>query len=262
MDPEQYALMARVERDHWWYAGMRRLTAALLADPPGEGSPWRILDAGCGTGGTTAWLRRYGSVVGVDLAAEAAPFWRERGLTTIARGSVSALPFAADCFDLVTCFDVLYHQQVADEAPALAEFWRVLRPGGLLLLRVPAYNWLQGAHDAAVHTRRRYTRPELEAAVRAAGFTVVAATYGNCFLFPLAAAKRLSERWLGESQAEMMVPMAPINALFAGALGLESRLIARWSLPAGLSVFVLGRKPVHAESMPAARVAPRLAIAS
>ncbi len=262
MDPEQYALMARVERDHWWYVGMRRLTAALLADAPTAGAGWRILDAGCGTGGTTAWLRRYGSVVGVDLAAEAAPFWRERGLHAIARGSVAALPFASERFDLVTCFDVLYHQQVAEEAPVLAEFWRVLRPGGLLLLRVPAYQWLQGAHDAAVHTRRRYTRPELEAAVREARFSVVAATYGNCLLFPLAAAKRLSERWLGASQAEMAVPVAPVNALFAGALALESRLVPRWPLPAGLSVFVLGRKSAHAALAHAASADPSLAIAS
>src|SRR5919206_2711793 len=116
MDSEQYALMARVERDHWWYVGMRRLTAALLANAPADGAPWRILDAGCGTGGTTAWLRRYGSVVGVDLAAGAAPFWRQRGLHDMARGSVAALPFAAERFDLVTCFDVLYHRGVVDEA--------------------------------------------------------------------------------------------------------------------------------------------------
>src|SRR5216110_2235455 len=122
MEPEQYALMARVERDHWWYVGMRRLVAALLADGSPEDSGWRVLDAGCGTGGTTAWLRRYGRVVGVDLAAEAVPFWHQRGLRWAARGSVAALPLATESFDLVTCFDVLYHRQVADEAPVLAEF--------------------------------------------------------------------------------------------------------------------------------------------
>src|SRR5436305_34278 len=90
MEPEQYALMARVERDHWWYVGMRRLVAVLLADAAPEDSTWRVLDAGCGTGGTTAWLRRYGSVVGVDLAAEAAPFWPARGLQAATRGPLRA----------------------------------------------------------------------------------------------------------------------------------------------------------------------------
>jgi len=262
MEPEQYALMARVEHDHWWYVGMRRLVAALLADAVPEDSAWRVLDAGCGTGGTTAWLRRYGWVVGVDLAAEAAPFWPERGLHAMARGSVAALPFAPARFDLVTCFDVLYHQQVADEAPALAEFWRVLRPGGLLLLRAPAYQWLRGAHDTAVHTRHRYTRSELAAAVRQAGFDVTVATYGNSFLFPLAALKRIGERWLGESQAEMAVPAPLVNAIFAGVLGLEARLAARWALPAGLSVLVLARKPAAGEEGTAGPRPTSLAMAS
>src|SRR5712692_8839121 len=142
MEPEQYALMARVERAHWWYRGMRRLVAALLdrqLPPPAEpesgaseSGRLRILDAGCGTGGTTAWLRRYGAVVGVDVAAEAAPFWRQRGLAHGARAAVAARPFPAATFDVVTCLDVLYHRQVADEGPVLAELWRVLRPGGLL----------------------------------------------------------------------------------------------------------------------------------
>jgi SAM-dependent methyltransferase len=270
VEPEQYALMARVERDHWWYRGMRRLAAALLDEQLIPGPARRVLDAGCGTGGTTAWLRRYGAVVGVDLAAEAAPFWRDRGLHAMARGSVAALPFAGDRFDLVTCFDVLYHRGVVDETAALGEFCRVLRPGGLLLVRVPAYNWLQAGHDVAVHTRRRYTRGEVVASVEAAGFAVVAATYGNGLLLPLAVAKRVSERWRGASQEEMVVPPAPVNALFAAALGLEAHVVPRWPLPAGLSVLVLGRKPV-AESVdwapsaagPAwASPAPRAAVVS
>jgi SAM-dependent methyltransferase len=243
VEPEQYALMARVEHDHWWFRGQRRLVAALLderltAEPRG-----RVLDAGCGTGGTTAWLRRYGEVVGVDLAAEAAPFWPGAGLRHMARGSVAALPFRGDSFTLVTCFDVLYHRQVVDEAAALAEFERVLRPGGLLLLRLPAYDWLQGGHDAAVHTRHRYTRSEVLAGVRAAGLTVEAATYANCFLFPLALAKRVSERWRGASQEEMAVPPTLANAALLAALGLEAHVAPRWPLPFGLSVVVLARKP-------------------
>jgi SAM-dependent methyltransferase len=245
---------------------MRRLAAALLDEhlgplsppPPaaGAGGERRILDAGCGTGGTTAWLRRYGAVVGVELAGEAAPYWGQQGLHAMARGSVAALPLLDASFDLVTCFDVLYHRQVADEAAVLAEFWRVLQPGGLLLLRVPAYDWLQAGHDAAVHTRRRYTRGEVVQGVRAAGFEVLTATYGNGLLLPLAVAKRVGERWRGASQEEMAVPPAPVNTLFAAALGLEARVLPRWPLPAGLSVLVVGRKPAGAPLAPQEHAAP------
>jgi SAM-dependent methyltransferase len=242
VEPEQYALMARVEHDHWWFRGQRRLVGALLDAHPPTRSNGRVLDAGCGTGGTTAWLRRYGDVVGVDLAAEAAPFWPAMGLRRMARGSVAALPFQSESFSLVTCFDVLYHRQVLDDGAALAEFWRVLRPDGLLMLRVPAYDWLQGGHDVAVHTRHRYTRAEATLAVRAAGLTVEAATYANCFLFPLALAKRVSERWRGPSQEEMAVPPALTNRALLGVLGLEAHVVPHWALPFGLSVLVVARK--------------------
>jgi SAM-dependent methyltransferase len=253
MEPEQYALLARVEHDHWWFRGQRRLVAALLDAHLPAGAAGPILDAGCGTGGTTTWLRRYGEVVGVDRAAEAAPFWPAAGLHRMARGSVAALPFQSERFGLVTCFDVLYHRQVLDEGAVLAEFARVLRPDGVLLLRVPAYDWLQGGHDVAVHTRHRYTRAEATSAVSAAGLAVKTATYANCFLFPLALAKRVGERWRGASQEEMAVPAAPLNAALLGVLGLEAHVAPRWALPFGLSVVVLARK--RARAAPVARPA-------
>ena len=244
MDPDQYALMARVEQVHWWYRGMRAVVAALLdgALPPAPGGV-RILDAGCGTGGTTVWLRRFGGVVGVDLAPEAGRFWAERGVRHAARASVAALPFPAATFDLVTCFDVLYHRHVSDDVAVLEEFWRVLRPGGLVLIRVPAYAWLEGAHDVAVQTRHRYTRRELVAALHRARFVVLRATYANSVLFPLAVMKRLGERWWGPSQTEMAVPPAPMNRLLHAVLATEARVLRRCALPVGLSVLALARKP-------------------
>ncbi len=134
MEPEQYALMARVERDHWWYVGMRRLVAALLADLPPADEPRRILDAGCGTGGNSAHLRAYGRVTGVDFSADALRFAAERPGLRLARASVESLPFADASFDLVLSNDVLCHLGVADDAVAACEFARVLRPGGVLLI--------------------------------------------------------------------------------------------------------------------------------
>src|SRR5438105_15752065 len=136
MEREQYDIMARREERHWWYAGMRRVALAVLEralrDRPGV----RILDAGCGTGGTTIELRRFGEVVGVDLAWAALEPARSRGLGSLARASIEGLPFGPETFDVATSFEVVYHLGVASDVSALKEPRRVLKPGRLFLLRV------------------------------------------------------------------------------------------------------------------------------
>jgi ubiquinone/menaquinone biosynthesis C-methylase UbiE len=241
MDKEQYEIMYEVERTHWWYQGMRRNTKALLRRYLAPGRSYMVLDAGCGTGGTTIDLAELGMVTGVDYSTDALDFARTRGLTRLIRASIESLPFADDTFDLVTCFDVLYHRNVADERNALAEFRRVLRPGGLALVRDPAFDWLRGAHDIGIHTERRFTTRQMASRFREVGFDVVHATYGNVALFPLALAKRAVDRFV-PSPADLDVPPKPINMMFEAALSLEAPLAGRVPLPIGLSAVVLGRK--------------------
>jgi ubiquinone/menaquinone biosynthesis C-methylase UbiE len=198
MEPEQYAVMARRETRHWWYAGMRRVALAVLADALGDRRDLRILDAGCGTGGTTIELRRWGDVVGIDLAWEALRPALGRGLGgNLARASVERLPFGDGVFDAATCFEVLYHLGVGNDAAALAELRRVVHRDGLLLLRLPAHDWLRGEHDRLVHTRHRYTRAEVVAKLAAASFEVEQVSWANTLLFLPAVAKRLTERQNG-----------------------------------------------------------------
>src|SRR5207302_7861365 len=156
MEREQYAIMARREERHWWYTGMRRVALAVLERFLEGRRDLRILDAGCGTGGTTQELRRFGDVVGVDLAWEALEPARARGLKQIARASIERLPFGSAAFDAVTSFEVVYHLGVGNDTCVFEEIRRVLKPGGLFLLRVPAHDWLRGEHDRLVHTRHRY----------------------------------------------------------------------------------------------------------
>src|SRR5262245_24943508 len=152
---EEYARMYEAEERQWWYAGMRALSFALLERhwPPGSagGAPPRILDAGCGTGNNLRHFASWGRPVGVDLSDEALRFCRERGVAA-AGGSLMALPFGDGVFDCITSFDVIYHRWVSDDAAAVREMARVLRPGGLMLVRVPALQALWGAHDEAVHS--------------------------------------------------------------------------------------------------------------
>ena len=143
----------------------------------------------------------------------------------------------------MTSFDVLYHRWVADDRAAVAELARVLRPGGVLLVRVPALRALWGAHDEAVHSRHRYTRAEVKRLVHGAGLEVVRASYGNTLLFPLLAARRTLDRVTGRHGSDVAFLPAPLERAFRALLELEARLIRRVSFPVGASVFALARRP-------------------
>lgn len=245
MDPGEYERMYGAEEAHWWYAGMRAITLGLLRPAlEGEG-PLRLLDAGCGTGGMLVHLRplaRGGSAVGAELSEHGLLFCRKRGVPAV-RARVGALPFGDACFDGITSLDVIYHRDVLDEDVAMQEMARVLRPGGVVVLRVPALELLRGAHDEAVHTRRRYTRREVRALAEASGFEAVRITYANSLLFPLLALRRGLDRLSGRQGSDVEPLAGPLEALFGGVLRLEARLLGRVSLPVGASVVALLRKP-------------------
>jgi SAM-dependent methyltransferase len=225
---------------------MRALSLALLAGAlarlPRAGRAPLILDAGCGTGNNLLHLARFGRPVGVDLSEDALRFCRSRGVT-VARAELLALPFPADRFDCVTSLDVIYHRWVEDDAAAVREMARVLRPGGLLLVRVPALKLLWGAHDEAVHSRHRYRRAEVRHLLEGAGLTVVRATYANTVLLPLVAARRGLDRLTGREGSDVGFLPAPLEWAFRSVLQAEARWLRRFSLPVGTSVFALARKP-------------------
>jgi len=249
MEPNEYERMYQVETRHWWYLGMQAITRALLNEHLSPNPGQRILDAGCGTGAAmSTFLAEYGSVTGFDISPLALQFCRARGLTPLAQASVTEIPFPADSFNLLTSFDVLYEHAVNADAAALAEFFRVLRPGGLLLLRLPAYNWLRGQHDRATHTARRYTARQVKDLLTANGFLIAHLTYANTILFPLALLKRQLEKlWPpAPNSSDLSLEMGSFNRLFQFVLSCEAPLVARHSLPFGLSVLALAQKPEKA----------------
>lgn len=224
---------------------MRGISLALLETYLPRQENLSIMDAGCGTGGMMLALARYGQVWGIDNSPLAIAYSRKRGLDKLAMASVTHLPFSNGRFDLVTSFEVLYHLGVADDSQALREFTRVLRPGGHLLLRLPAYELLRGAHDVMVHTRHRYTAPEVRAKVEAAGLRVVYSGYANTLLFPIAAGTRLVQRLTGRDQAgasDVRETSPLVNRMLSWMLLAEAKLIPRVPLPFGLSVLCLGQK--------------------
>jgi SAM-dependent methyltransferase len=241
VEVEEYARIAAVEDDHWWYRNTRALAADLLA-------PWlhrceRLLDAGCGPGGNGAWLAEHGAVVGVDLAADALRFVRARRPTTIpVQASIDALPSRDESFDVVVGLTVLY--TVPDDHAAVRELARVTRPGGALLLVEPAFAALGRAHDVTVHGRRRYRRTALAELVGTAGFTVQRCTYAYSFLAPPAAALGALDRMRRrrDEPTGSDVDRRTLDRVFAPLAERERQWLGHHDLPVGTSAVVLATR--------------------
>ena len=243
MEPVEYERMDAAEDRLWWY---RALHAQLLdafgktALPPGAA----VLDAGCGTGGL---LKRLGAIapertrIGLDHEAVAATRAVRKSGAPVVLGSVDALPFADASFGAIFSADVLYHREV-DPLRAAREAYRCLMPEGMLVVNLPAFDWLASYHDRQVHGARRYNRAQVHALLAQAGFKRIAVRYWNSLLFPLMVLRRLGQ---GSSRvdSDVSLPPWPIDAAF-GAITRIERLLMRWGLrfPAGGSVLAVAHR--------------------
>lgn len=228
--------------DYWWYRVRSELLQVALSRWLGTGE--RILDVGSADGPSVGWLSRHGSVLSLDHDPRG--LRPPRGVC----GSVLQLPFADGAFDLVTAFDVLEHCD--PEQVAVAELARVLRPGGRMLMSVPAYQWAWGEHDVANHHHRRYTRPGAVAALEAGGLRVERATYAFAGVFPFFAAERVARRVVRRLRPRVTGPAdvvevpdlpAPVERILLALTRLDRRLLRARDLPFGSSVLVAAAKP-------------------
>lgn len=240
MEPEEYARTAAAEERHFWFRELRWIWRGLAARGA-TGGELRALDAGCGTGANLRLLERDHRATGIDLSPLALARARTKARSPLARASVLSLPFRDGTFDLILCADVIYHAGVADDVAALREMRRVLRPGGTLIVNVPAFEGLRSAHDRAVHTARRYNRAMLRDRILAAGLVPRRVIYWNTLLLPLAAMVRWFRR--GDSGgSDIVVLPGALNALLTAVAWTDSGLALAGILPAGLSVAAVARK--------------------
>ena len=240
MNLDEYGQMYEREDHYWWFIARRQLALQLMAAHP---APEGItLDVGCGTGAMLAELTRRGPAMGVDVSPEALKLCGRRGLTNALEGDAQALPLADDSVARVVTLDTLEH--VPDDLAAAAEIFRVLKPGGVLIINVPAFRWLWGPHDVALHHHRRYKRCELVARLHEAGFSVERSSYSVFFLFGFVMLVRFVDRFR-KSEAKVRLPeVGPtLNKLLISLMRFEGWLLARCPLPVGSSVVAVARKP-------------------
>ncbi len=232
----------RLEESYWWFVGRRAILERVLRRFGNQSC--LAVDVGCGSGRNLQMLRPYADcVMGLDTSAAALELASARGFPT-ARADGYALPLAGSSVDLVCALDVLEH--LDEDLMALHEFHRVLRPGGLLLLTVPAYRFLWSEHDEALSHRRRYVASEMHAKLTRTGFVVLKRTYAVFFmLFPIA----LYRLFRGLVPKDPYAPKAShvvlpnfFNKLLVALLQVEAWMIGRINLPWGTSIVVLAQR--------------------
>ena len=238
----------KAERKHFWYRGFRLFVQPFLREATKGVSRPRILDCGCGTGANLTTLQKYGRSFGFDLTWTGVTFALETGHRRVACASATQAPFPDDSFDVATSFDVLYCLEDGMEQAAINEMYRLVRPGGAIVVNVPAMNMLTGNHSRFVSERRRYSRARLTSALEREGFQVVRITHTNASIFLPMLAARLLQRVRGlettsAAQSDFTMPPAPLNRLLSLMLTVEAGVLRLIDLPIGSSILCLARKP-------------------
>ena len=230
-----YDRMAELDELHWWYRARRRVLQSLIARRIALPPDARILEIGCGTGHNVLMLRQFGTVDAVEIDEDARAVAAKRLGQAIGNAPLPDLPGIADgAYDLIAILDVLEHVEADREA--LVSIAKKLKPGGHILITVPAHPWMWSAHDVANHHHRRYTKSSLSKVIGAAGLKLGAMSYFNSILFPLAAAVRVKDRLTGKEGSDDALPPAPLNRLFEALFGLEAYAVGRVPMPPGVSL--------------------------
>lgn len=238
MDRIVHERMATHDSTHWWYRARRDILSDYIARYAALPRDARILEIGCGTGHNLAMLARFGSVDAIEIDADSRAIASRRLGKPVGAAPLPELPGVARAgYDLVAVLDVVEH--IADDVAALAAMATLLRPGGKILIAVPAHQWLWSAHDVVNHHHRRYSKATLAKAITDAGLKPVRMRWFNSLLFPLAAAARIAGRLTGRDDSDDSPPARPLNALFERVFRLERHLVGRVPMTPGVSIVTL-----------------------
>ncbi|WP_342657961.1 class I SAM-dependent methyltransferase [Sphingomonas sp. NY01] len=238
MDRIVYDRMAAHDSTHWWYRARRDILADYLTRYAALPADARILEIGCGTGHNLPMLSGFGRVEAIEIDPAARAIAGERLGRPVGDAPLPALPgVERGAYDLVAVLDVVEH--IEDDVAALKAMGGLLKPGGKILIAVPAHQWMWSAHDVVNHHHRRYSKATLAAAIERAGLRAKKLTYFNSLLFPLAAAARLAGRMTGRDDSDDSPPPKPLNTAFETIFRLERHLVGRLPMTPGVSIVTL-----------------------
>ena len=236
-----YDIIYEHESTHWWYRVRRHIVGSILRTKAQKYSrPLNILDIGCGTGLLMKEMGRYGQVEGVDISERAVAYCKQRGLSPVV-GSADALPFKDNTFDIAVILDVLEH--LPDDKKGCEELYRVLAQGGSAVIAVPAFMFLWSVTDEVSNHYRRYTKKEIIACLKTAGFSIERATYFNTFLFlPILAVRSAVRLFRIPMKSENTVGGPLINTSLYSIFSAESKLLPYVNYPFGVSILIIASK--------------------
>ncbi|WP_322964950.1 class I SAM-dependent methyltransferase [Sphingomonas fuzhouensis] len=238
MDRIVYDRMAAHDSTHWWYRARRDILADYLTRYGKLPKDARILEIGCGTGHNLPMLASFGTVDAIEIDPAAREIASARLGKPVGDAPLPELPgIARGAYDLIAVLDVVEH--IEDDVAALAAMKSCLKPGGKILIAVPAHQWMWSAHDVVNHHHRRYSKGTLASAIEKAGLKPRKLGYFNSLLFPLAAAARIAGRITGRDDSDDSPPPAPLNKTFEAIFRLERHLVGRVPLTPGVSIVTL-----------------------
>lgn len=244
MEKNEYFRMYNLETSFWWYKILHELVDFTIRKYKPEGEI-KILDAGCGTGRIMEILQKYGMVDGIDFSEDAVYYAKKRGLQNIVTADLNTHRFEKNSYHTVVCIDVLYHRGIQDEAAVVRKFYDTLKPGGILIINLPAFEYLRRSHDITVHTRKRYRKKEFVNELKEIGFSIICSGYRMPHLYFIILMAKMFRRKQNPDISGSDLKKLPdwLNSflLFLGRT--ENNLLKRGiGIPVGSSLFVVAKK--------------------
>lgn len=244
MDKSEYVRMYHLESNFWWYKVLHELVDFTIRKNKKEGGI-RILDAGCGTGRMMEICQKYGTITGIDYSADAVSFAKKRGLNNVEIGDLNDYSFEKDTYDAVICLDVLYHTGIRNDLEVVEKFYQSLKKDGILIINLPAFDYLKRPHDIVVHTKKRYRKKAFVNELKETGFSIISSSYRMPHLYFIILISKLfrKERNLKEAESDLKELPVWLNTILLNFGRMENWWLGRgFSIPMGSSLFIVAKK--------------------